>query len=427
MQRLSGSETTRKRLAAIMDEGFDASELMRTGMRLLIEQALEAEVSEALGRGRYQRSEAAARGYRNGTRTGHLKTAEGVVDFAAPQVTATPEPWVSKVRQAMPGRSEELGRLAVEMYARGLSMRDIEKAFTDETGRCALSKSAASEVAEKLWADYQAFAARDLSGADIVYLFIDGVAERLHLGQKREPVLAAWGIASSGEKLLLGLYAASKEDTDSARECLRDLKARGLNDPVLVASDGAPGLIRAIEEVLPRSLRQRCLAHKIRNLANKVPEERWREVKAQALAAYQAISPMAARNAADEFRRLYEREFPGAVACFEDDFEACIAHLRLPIAQRKTTRTTNLLERLFGEDRRRTKVIPHAFGEKPVLKLMFAALMRASQAWRRAVISEFELKQLAELRQQLKAELAKPSPPQIQPASLHGFSSKTRT
>ena len=200
-----------------------------------------------------------------------------------------------------------------------------------------------------------------------------------------------------------------------------------MNDPVLVASDGAPGLIRAIEEVLPRSLRQRCLAHKIRNLANKVPEERWREVKAQALAAYQAISPMAARNAADEFRRLYEREFPGAVACFEDDFEACIAHLRLPIAQRKTTRTTNLLERLFGEDRRRTKVIPHAFGEKPVLKLMFAALMRASQAWRRAVISEFELKQLAELRQQLKAELAKPSPPQIQPASLHGFSSKTRT
>ena len=427
MKRISGSEATRKRIAELMNEGFEASELMRTGMRLMIEQALESEVEDALGRGRYERSQGAAAGYRNGSRTGHLKTAEGVVDFQTPQVSGLVRPFVSRVKEALPGRSEELERLAVEMYARGLSMRDIEKAFTDESGRCALSKSAASEVAMRLWADYQAFAARDLSGSDIVYLFIDGVAERLHLGQKREPVLAAWGIASSGEKLLLGLYSASKEDSDSAREALRDLKARGMADPILVASDGAPGLIRGIEEVFPHSLRQRCLVHKIRNLANKVPEERWREVKAQALAAWQAISPMAARNGAEEFRRLYENEFPGAVACFMDDFEACIAHLRLPIAHRKTARTTNLLERLFGEERRRTKVIPHAFGEKPVLKLMFAAMMRASKSWRRIVISEFELKQLAELRQQLKADFEKQTPIQTRPASLRSFSSKSRT
>jgi putative transposase len=427
MKKVASSEMTRKRIAELMDEGFEASDLMRTGMRLMIEQALEAEVAETLGRGRYERLGEPGRGYRNGVRLGRVKTAEGVVDFAAPQVTGTPEPFVSKVRQNLPDRTEELGRLAIEMYARGLSMRDIEAAFTDEMGRCALSKTAASQVAERLWQDYQAFAARDLSGADILYLFIDGVAERLHLGQRREPVLAAWGIASSGEKLLLGLYAVSKEDTDSARECLRDLRARGMNDPVLVASDGAPGLIRAIEEVLPRALRQRCLAHKVRNLSNKVPEERWREVKAQALAAYQAISPMAARNAGAEFRRLYEKEFHGAVTCFEDDFEACIAHLRLPIAHRRIARTTNLLERLFGEDRRRTKVIPHAFGEKPVLKLMFAALMRASQSWRRLVIGEFELKQLAELRQQLKDDFANGTSSQIQPAPRQQFSSKSRT
>lgn len=427
MKKIAGSEATRKRIAELMNEGFDASELMRTGMRLMIEQALETDVDEALGRGRYERTDQPPRGYRNGARTGRLKTAEGVVDFAVPQVTGTPELFVSKVRHNLPDRSNELERVVIEMYARGLSMRDIESAFTDENGRCTLSKSAASQVAEKLWQDYQAFAARDLSGADILYLFVDGVAERLHIGQRREPVLAAWGIASTGEKLLLGLYAASKEDTDSARECLRDLKARGMNDPVLVASDGAPGLCRAIEEVFPRSLRQRCLAHKIRNIGNKVPDERWHEVKAHAIAAYQAISPMAARNAADEFRRLYEKEFPGAVACFEDDFEACIAHLHLPIAQRKTTRTTNLLERLFGEDRRRTKVIPHAFGEKPVLKLMFAALIRASQSWRRVVISEFELKQLSELRLQLNADFAKQPSANPKPASLHHFSSKNRT
>lgn len=427
MKKVAGSDATRKRIAELMNEGFDASDLMRTGMRLMIEQALETEVDEALGRGRYERTDQPVRGYRNGTRTGHMKTAEGVVDFAVPQVTGTSEPFVSRVRQNLPDRTGELERLAIEMYARGLSMRDIEAAFTDESGRCALTKSAASQVAEKLWQDYQAFAARDWSGNDILYLFLDGVAERLHIGQRREPVLAAWGVAATGEKWLLGLYTASKEDTDSARECLRDLKARGMNDPVLVVSDGAPGLIRAIEEVFPRSLRQRCLAHKIRNIGNKVPEERWREVKAHALAAYQAISPMAARNAADEFRRLYEVEFPSAVACFEDDFEACIAHLRLPIAQRKTTRTTNLLERLFGEERRRTKVIPHAFGERPVLKLMFAALTRASQSWRHIVITEFEIRQLAELRQQLKTEERPKFTPQNLCASRLQFSSKTRT
>lgn len=428
MKRVSGSEATRKRIEELVEsEGFDLSEMMRTGMRLMIEQALEAEIDEALGRQRYERSQEPPRGYRNGQRTSRVKTAEGVVDFSAPQVRDTPEPFVSRVRRALPERTEELGRLAVEMYARGLSMRDIEKAFTDETGRCALSKSAASQVAEKLWQDYQAFAVRDLSGNDILFLFVDGVAERLHLGQRREPVLAAWGISAIGEKMLLGLYSASKEDTDSARECLRDLKARGMNDPVLAASDGAPGLIRALEEVFPRSLRQRCLAHKIRNLGNKVPDERWREVKAHALAAYQAISPMAARNAADELRRLYEKEFPSAVACFDDDFEACIAHLRLPIALRKATRTTNLLERLFGEDRRRTKVIPHAFGEKPILKLMFAALIRASASWRKVVIGEFELKQLAELRQQLQVDFAKQTSAPTKPASLHQFSSKRGT
>ena len=249
-----------------------------------------------------------------------------------------------------------------------------------------------------------AFAGRDLTGLPILYLFLDGVAERLPRGQPREPVLAAWGIAASGAKVLLGLYTASKEDTASARECLRDLKARGMNEPVLMATDGAPGLIRAVEEVFPQSLRQRCLAHKLRNLGAKVPEERWREVKAYALAAYQALSPLAARVAAEEFRRRYAREFPSAVACFEDDFEACIAHLRLPIAHRKAIRTTNLLERLFGEERRRTKTIPHAFGERAVLKLMFAALARASQSWRRLVISEFELKQIEELKTELQTE-----------------------
>jgi putative transposase len=132
---------------------------------------------------------------------------------------------------------------------------------------------------------------------------------------------------------------------------VRDLKARGLGDPLLTVTDGVPGLIRAVEEVLPRSLRQRCLAHKLRNLEAKVPQERWREGKAGVLAAYHASSPTIAVLCAEKFTKTWSNERPSAAKCFEDDFEACIVHLKLPVAHRRATRTTNLLERLFLEER----------------------------------------------------------------------------
>ena len=105
---------------------------------------------------------------------------------------------------------------------------------------------------------------------------------------------------------------------------MRDLKARGLADPVLVVTDGAPGLIRAVEECLPRALRQRCLAHKLRNLETKVPAERWREVTAMALAAYDASSPKIAELAGEGVRHAYANELSSGVKCCDDDFAACI-------------------------------------------------------------------------------------------------------
>jgi putative transposase len=136
---------------------------------------------------------------------------------------------------------------------------------------------------------------------------------------------------------------------------------------------------------------------------------------------------MMARLLKDEFVKRYERELPSATACFLDDFEACIAHLRLPIAHRRAIRTTNLLERLFGEERRRTKVIPHAFGERAVLKLMYAALIRASQTWKRIVVSDFELKQIEELHEELEAEFRKRNETVKLSASQGHLSSKNRT
>jgi transposase-like protein len=97
----------------------------------------------------------------------------------------------------------------------------------------------------------------------------------------------------------------------------------------------------------------------------------------------------------------YERELPSATQCFLDDFDACAAQLQFPIAHRKVIRTTNLLERLFLEERRRTKIIPHAFGERPVLKLMYAAMIRAADRWRGIAVGEFEQRQLRAIRDEL--------------------------
>jgi putative transposase len=435
MRRLPASAETRKQLEELFagrregDPGGGKSDLVKLAARLIIEEALEAEAGEALGRGYYERAEAndgAFGAYRNGSRRGSLESSEGRIEYAVPQLRGIAG-WRSEVRQALAGRTEELERLAIEMYARGLSVRDIEAAFSDPAGHSVMSKSAASRVAERLWEDYQHFATRSLAETEVVYLFVDGVAERLHLGQPREAVLCAWGIDASGAKHLLGLLPGTKEDTASCRDFLRDLKARGLADPILVASDGAAGLIRAVEDVFPRSLRQRCLAHKMRHLQAKVPEERWREVIPAARAAYQAPSQALARLAAEEFRKSWARELPAALSCFDEDFEACIAHLKLPIAHRRVTRTTNLLERLFGEERRRTKVIPHAFGERAVMKLMFAALIRASQTWRGIPINEFERRQLDQLRTELDQQFDERHAVPLTPQSRSRISSNQGT
>src|SRR5881392_3352226 len=410
MERIPASERTRERLKALMEGHGEAgdlrSELVRLAARLIVEEGLEGEATDAVGREYYVRGAAPGTGYRNGYRMGQLKTAEGMVEYAAPQISDRAVPFRSRLREIIRGRSEELEALAVEMYARGLSTRDIEALFADEDGRSLLSRTAVSEITERLWAEYEAFASRDLSEFEVIYLFVDGLAERLHLGQPREAVLAAWGILADAKKALLHLAPGTKEDTASCREFFQDMRRRGLPDPLLVISDGAPGIIRAIEECFPRALRQCCLAHKMRNLASKVPEDLWPEFKARAAACYQAPSPALARLLRDDVRATYGAALPSAVACLEDDFEACIAHLRFPLAHRRAIRTTNLLERLFGEERRRTKIIPHAFGERAVLKLIYAALIRAAERWRGIRISEFEQRQLKAIREEIDNDFA---------------------
>ena len=407
-KRLPASMRTREELSALIEGRLASpagrSALVELATWLIVEESLEGEARDTLGRDYYEHGAVPGQGYRNSTRTGRLKTAEGNMSYSAPQIAGLDQPYRSQIRDHLKGQTEALETLAVEMLARGLSVRDIEDAFRDESGRLLLSKTAVAEMGEQLWQDYQVFKNRDLGEYEIAYLFIDGIAERLRPGQKREPVLAAWGFTLDGRKVLLHLMAGSKEDGETVSAFFQDMRARGLGDPLLVVSDGASGIIKAIETCFPRSARQRCLAHRMRNLAVKVPEDLWPQFKARVQASYQAPSRQIARELADGLVADYQAELPNAVACFMDDFEACIAHLRLPIGHRRATRTTNLLERLFVEERRRLKIIPNAFGEKAVLKLMFGAMIRAAERWRAIKITEFERRQMVALRKELDQE-----------------------
>lgn len=314
-KRIPPSERTSERIRALLNEGWkgeadgegvpgggevgpEAGEAIKSAfvqlaVRKVIEELLEAEVGDVLQRGYYRHrgrpapvrgaTEAAGGapgGYRNGYRDGRLRTAEGEIGYAVPQVSDREKPFHSRLRALLGGRTNELERLAIEMYARGLSTRDIEDATRSDHGEALLSRTAVSEVTEKLWEEYEAFATRDLGEFDLAYLFLDGVAERLHPGQKKEAVLCAWGIDVEGRKHLLHLTPGTKEDTESVQGMIQDLKRRGLTDPLLVTTDGAGGLIAAVEASFPRADRQRCLAHKVRNIEKKVPEDRWPEFEA---------------------------------------------------------------------------------------------------------------------------------------------------
>jgi transposase-like protein len=419
--RIPASERTSQKLDELLTQGVaegDArAELIKLAVRKIVEEALEAEVAEAVGRDYYENGAAPGAGYRNGYRRGRRRTAEGPIEYGVPQVADRAEPFVSRVRARVAGRTAELERLAIEMFARGLSTRDIEAAFRDDTGASVLSRTAVSQVTERLWQEYEAFATRDLSEFAVAYFFVDGVAERLHAGMPREAVLCAWGITEDGRKVLLHLAPGTKEDTASCTAFFEDLKRRGLADPLLVVTDGAPGLIRAVETCFPRALRQRCLVHRLRNLHSKAPDRQWPEIAIRARACYEAASPALATLLREDFVQVYGRELPTVVQCFTDDFDACIAHLRFPLRHRKVIRTTNLLERLFLEERRRTKIIPHAFGERPVLKLMYAAVIRAADRWRGIAVGEFEQRQLRAIRDELGRAHADRVAPAVAPKS----------
>lgn len=388
------------------EEGGDVfREFFKRGMEKLLQESLEGEVTDYLGRDWYEHnSERKRKGYRNGYYDRQVKTSEGMLELRQPRVRDTEEEFRSRIIMRLDSLEENLKYLSKEMYIRGLSTRDIEETFTDESGEMLLSRSSVSRINSEMIKEYEEFTGRDLSGLDVVYLFVDGVYEAVRRFTGNRALLCAWGICSDGTKRMIHIAAVESESQASWEMFFEDMLERGLRQPLLVVSDGGKGAQAAIVRSFPKADRQRCISHKLRNIASKLPRDRQAEVLARVKGVYYAPDYEAAKVLASEFIDKHIDSYPSAVKCFSEDMEACIVNLRYPISHRKYIRTTNLIERAFEEEKRRTKVFPQHANEKALTSLVFSVLWRASQNWRKIAMKDDELKLLKNIRKLMCSE-----------------------
>jgi putative transposase len=360
------------------------SELARLGARLIIQRAVEDEFDAWLGRARYERRPAEQgdqggeeSGLRNGFRPRRVQTAEGELAIEIPQVRQAAETFASKLFPRTPKllRTEPLKALVIGAFVRGLSMRDVES-LCEQAGLGKLSKSTASRMCEELKERFDAFRHRDLYDIHLVALFLDATFIAVRPDGPKEGVQVAWGFTEDGERVLLAVSLGMRESFEDWQSLGRDLIARGLGAPMLIVADGAPGLVKAIEQCWPSSDRQRCCVHRARNLYSKVPDREREPVKhAYWQALDDAISEHDAKHRLQALvDQLDKQGFTAAARCLADDLDALVVHLRYPVRHRRRWRSTNLLERSLGEVKRRTKVMGRFPGETSCLTLVWAVL-----------------------------------------------------
>lgn len=387
MNRIPPSRKMRQEIEELLQgwkaAGHPLDNFVRLGARYMLQVALEQEVEEFLGRAHYRRGTRQKNGWRNGYEPRRVKTAEGLLEVALPQLRATEKPFRSHLAPVLRNDSDILGRLVTEMYVRGLSTRDVEGMFAEALGQRVLSRSSVSRLTARLQKDFDNWRKRDLSQLKVLYLFLDAIYLALRQGtEEKEGVLCAYGILENGKKVLLHLAVGSRESYDAWLSFLHDMVARGLEEPLLVVSDKHKGLKKAVREVFPHAFKQPCLAHKMRNILCKVPRKMQKEMKHLVQQVFYASSYEEGLRLGQELIARFGDRYSSAMECLGEDLKECLTYLKFPEAHHKAIRTTNLLERMFGEGKRRTKVIPRFPSEKACLRLLYASLITASKSWR---------------------------------------------
>lgn len=367
-------------------DGLD--DWVREHVRQFIQQALEDEVSEFLGRQKSERRARgdAPRGYRNGYGKPRRVTLScGTVTVRRPRVREVEERFESQVLPLFKRKSKAVGNLLPELSLHGLAQGDFELALRGLLGDGApLSGSTVARLKEKWQAELEEWQTRRLDGVEVVYMWVDGIYVKAGLEPEKAALLVVLGAVSDGRKVVLAVTPGHRESTRGWAEVLRDLQRRGLRGPRLVIGDGHLGIWGALRQVYPEAAEQRCWNHKLLNVLDKLP-------KSQQATGKQLLGPIpyaATRAAAERQRDQFvtwcaKRGYANASRCLLDDWDRLVTFYDFPQPHWQHLRTTNPVESPFAAARLRTDAAKRFKKVANATAVIWKLLLVAEQAFRR--------------------------------------------
>ena len=366
------------------------TELLRSGARQLLAQALEAERADLLAQYADQQDE---HGRALVVGNGHhpereIQTGLGPVPVQVPKVRSRQGPPVTLHSALVPPYVRKTATLEAAipwLYLKGISTGEMQTALEALVGPEAkgLSASTVARLKQTWREEYHTWRQQRLDEENWVYIWVDGIYSGLRADHQRLCALVVIGVTSTGEKQLLAIDDGVRESTQSWREVLLQLKARGLPAPAVAIGDGALGFWGALEEVYPTTQPQRCWVHKTRNVLNALPKSVQPKAKQALHEIWQAETKAAADRAFEVFLNTYEAKYPKATACLAKDREALLTFYTFPAAHWQSLRTTNPIESTFGTIRHRTKRTKGCLTRDGMLHMMFKLGRCAEKTWRR--------------------------------------------
>jgi transposase-like protein len=372
------------------------TEIAREGARRMLVTALEAEIEAFLDGFAEERL---ADGRQRLVRHGHaperkVQTGIGALKLRRPKIrdraadVAHDEKirFTSHILPKWARRSRSLDALLPVLYLRGISTGDFQEALSAILGAEApnLSPGVISRLAAEWETEYERWQHRDLSARPYVYIWADGIYLQARMEPEAECILVVIGATPEGKKELVGFHVGRRESSQSWRELLVDLKARGLAvAPEVAVGDGALGFWKALDEVFPGARHQRCWVHKVANVLNKFPKSLAPTVKSDLRDVWQAETRAAAETAMDTFAAKYGAKYAKAVACLTKDREALLVFFDFPAEHWDHLRTANPIESVFATVRHRTVRAKGALSQKTAKLMVFTLVRAASKKWRR--------------------------------------------
>lgn len=364
--------------------------VIRAGARKLIAQALEAEVTELLSAfGDQHDANGRARVVRNGYQPEReIQTGIGPVMVQVPKVRSRQGHAVRFHSALVPPyvrKSRSLEAALPWLYLKGISTGEMQAALEVLVGPEAkgLSASTVARLKQTWRAEYEAWRQRRFDQDRWVYIWVDGIYSGLRAEHQRLCALVVIGVNEHGEKHLLALEDGLRESTQSWREVLVDLQARGMNPPELAIGDGAMGFWTALGELSPTTRQQRCWFHKTGNVLNALPKSVHPKAKRALHAIWQAATRQEADRAFDQFIVTYEPKYPKATACLLKDQDALLTFYDFPARHWQSVRTTNPIESTFATIRHRTARTKGCVTRDSLLHMMFKLGQCAENNWRK--------------------------------------------